>query len=149
MGKRFKAGRTVSIRVNPKDCMGVIDLADKLRYAPPGTSFSQLVSLALTSSLEALRANGIIPTRDGFEFSEMLARFPEPRDAARARALAITDTFQMAASDLKVPPAADAAQFQRGRSRFNELCVKNEADPANMSAGELEELRALALELNP
>ena len=50
----MKVGRVVSIRVNPTDCLSVIDVVQKIGLNIRGISFSQVVSIALSNSLPAI-----------------------------------------------------------------------------------------------
>ena len=142
-----KPGRVIYIRVNPSDCMSCIDVVKKAGMNLQGASFSMIASAALSSSLESFRQNGIIPTRQGFEYLDMMKEYPMTDKQGRARALAINRTFQMLGSRLQVP--AVVPMDPRKKVRFDALAFKNEADPHNMSVEEKEELSALALELNP
>lgn len=147
----MKAGRVISLRINPIDCLSVIDAAEKIGMLVPGVSFSQLVSIVLSSSLESFRQNKIIPTRDGFEYTQMMARFPEPKKQARSRALAITETFKLGAVQGGSVPATVPAppNMKRKEVRYEELVQRFHADAANMSEEEVREMHSLALELNP
>jgi len=94
---QLKAGEVVRIRVSPTDVMAVIDVVDAVGMYVPGMSLAQCVSIALRATLENCRHSKVIPTRDGFEYSAMLSRFPTERSAqlkTRARALDITQNFE-------------------------------------------------------
>ena len=68
-------GEVVSIRLSTKDCMSVADLIHLTGIYYPGMSFSQAVALALSSSLQTMREANLIPTRDGFEYAELMEKF--------------------------------------------------------------------------
>ena len=74
-------GVVVRLRVAPPDVMSVIDIVDTLQLYYEGMSFSQVVSIALRGLLESAREQGVIPTRDGWEYSKMLARFPTEKES--------------------------------------------------------------------
>lgn len=146
----MRHGKVVSIRVNPTDCMAIVDMAQKLGVSESGMSFSQLVSISLTSLLEAMRQNNVIPTRDGFEYGRMLAAYPNPRGEARKAAIAMTRAIGQAGSDFQVKAVIPASvEIQRKRVRYAELQARFDTDEANMEPGEVEELRALIIELHP
>lgn len=115
-----RPGRVVQIRLNPKDCMSAIDLWDKLQITIEGVSFAQVVSTALNSSLETFRRNGILPERQGFEYSEMMARFPD--SAHRSRTLQINEAMYKAGTVPAVLP--ESLEVRREKSRYKELRVK-------------------------
>jgi len=141
---RRSVGRVVSIRVNPTDCMAVVDLVDKIGLHIPGMSFSQAVSIALSSAMESLRRAGAIPTRDGFEFSEMMQKYPNFNKGSKGKALDIARTFADLGSSFRPPSAVpESPAYNRAKIRFEELRAKAKADPDNMSAEEFGEYSAL------
>ena len=105
--KRLRAGTVVRLRVNPRDCLSCIDIAKQIGIYTKGMSFSAVVSLALSSMLEACRQQEIIPTRDGFEYDEMMAPFKEEPIGARAKKLEISKTIYDAGSDVRVASVLD------------------------------------------
>lgn len=76
-GQKIKAGHVASIRVNPGDCQGVLDVMKAIGVdAYDGRSFAQCVSLALSSLLGMARLAGSIPEEpDPFKFAERMAPF--------------------------------------------------------------------------
>ena len=126
-----RVGRVVSIRLSPQDCMAVVDAAKKMGVRMQQVSFPQLVSLALSAALESFRQNGIIPERDGFEYSEMMAQFPDGREIRRGFARALTaDT-------------PETREMKNARIRLDELLLKAEADPLNMTQELKDEMEQL------
>lgn len=151
----MNTGRVARIRVNPKDCMSAVDIARKAGVHIPGMSFGQLVSIAFSSMLEAYRQCGHIPIRDGFEFTEVMAPFADNPKVDRARKLAITHAIQSAGSEVKTPPAPlssspnglDPLHRERLDRRWNELALRKQLTPENMSVDEERELERLHEEL--
>lgn len=68
----MRAGQVVRIRVNPKDCVSVLDVMKAGGIDISKMSYSSIVSLALSAMLQGLRDGGTIPDRDGFEYAEMM-----------------------------------------------------------------------------
>lgn len=68
----MRAGSVASIRVNPRDSMSVVDVIKSTGMYVEGMSFPQMVSLALSGCLQALRDNKVIPDRQGFEYNEVM-----------------------------------------------------------------------------
>ena len=145
----MKPGRTANIRISPKDCMSCIDVVKKTGINLQGASFTIIVSTALSSMLESFRQNGIIPTRDGFEYAEMMHSYPKQGKADHARALAITSTFNANMPKGQVPAALPNHALARKRLRFDELAHKSNNDAENMSIQDQAELDELVKELNP
>ncbi len=139
----MRVGRVVSIRVNPKDCMSAIDVVEKIGLNVPGISFSQIVSAAFSSAMESLRQAGVIPTRDGFEFRQMMAAYPAAIKGARGRALSIANTFQMAGPDAQVKAVAPSREVTQAQQRLDELLLHSEADPLNISSADQAEMEQL------
>ena len=138
-----KAGRSVYIRVNPKDCQSVVDVLKRVDILPRGMSFSQGVSIALASCLEGLRQAGVIPTRDGYDFNEVMAAFPLDRKADRVRKLDITGVIQ-GKGDFEAPPIiVETPERARRRLRYEELRFKLNNDALNFSEENRAELRPL------
>lgn len=149
----MRAGRVVRIRINPKDCLSVADIVDKAQIYTNGMSFSQVVSLALSSMLEAYRQGALIPVRDGFEYTKMMARFGDNPKVDRGRKLAITQAIQMAGSEAVTPipvvsvtAGAQTVAQRRAEIRLRELAMRKEAEPLNWSEeDEAEFLRVIAV----
>ncbi len=146
---QMRPGRIVSIRVNPRDCMSVVDVIEKIGMHVNGMSYSQAVSVALSSALEGLRQAGLIPTRDGFEYSKVMTKFPIIMKGQRGRALDITKTFTLAGDSAQVRPVKGNPERMRKQRRYEELCFKLEGDPENFSPAEHEEVARLTAELFP
>ena len=113
----MRPGKVASIRVNPKDCMGVVDVVEAAGLRVEGMSFPAMVSLALGSLLQTMRDQGIIPDRAGFEYNEIMAPFHGSRRSKRK--LEITDTIHKAGSGIKLQglskPAGDFSALTEPR----------------------------------
>lgn len=96
----MRPGIVAAIRVNPKDCMSVIDVMDTVGINTEGMSFPAMVSLTLSSLLEGARASKQIPTRDGFEYSDMMEPFIGT--VRTRRKLEITNALHQVGSEVKV-----------------------------------------------
>lgn len=145
----MRPGKVVTIRINPKDCMGILDVLELSNQRIPGASFPVMASLTLSSLLETMRQNGIIPTRDGFEFDGMMREFIEPKRTKTK--LEIADAIHSAGSDMRIrpvhmeiakvtPPGVIELKEQevtgdllRARTRLSELLSKQ--DLADSGAG--------------
>lgn len=98
-GKRLRPGNVVTIRINPTDCMSVVDVVKQAGVLTPGMSFASMVSLSLSSVMQTLRDQGIIPERDGFEYLEIVGPYISKQDA---RKIEISKTLASAGSRIKV-----------------------------------------------
>jgi len=98
----MKTGRVVYIRVNPKDCMSCVDVCQKVGLVTRGMSFAQLVSLALSSLLETVRKDGAIPTRDGYEYNEMMAPWEGGKNTKVT--VQLNRAIELQGSEFVVPP---------------------------------------------
>lgn len=83
MSNRLKAGVVISQRINPTDCMSVVDVLGKTGILMEGMSFSAMCSLALSSLLETMRQQGHIPRRTGFEFTDLVGPYLSGKNAKR------------------------------------------------------------------
>ncbi len=137
----MQPGIVVRIRVNPNDCMGVVDLLSKTGTVVEGMSFSSMVSLALSSSIAAARELDVIPSRTGFEWAEVMGPFAN--GLRTKKKLEVTDTIKHASVDGRVPswkapkpvkyedlpipePAPVSAELMRDRRALSELCAKKD-----------------------
>lgn len=145
------AGEVVSVRINPKDCMAVVDFIDKLGVYTQGMSFSSAVAIAFASSMESFRDNGILPQRSGFEYTGMMQRFA--LKSRTPRKLQIAATFKTTAAQFGVrplvpqTPEARHEQEQR-RIRWQELKFQMENNALNFSPANSEEFIALDKEFS-
>lgn len=112
MTNKLKAGVVVSIRVNPKDCMSIVDVMGKTGLISPGMSFSAMCSLTLSSLLETMRQQGHIPTRSGFEFTELVGPYMTGKNTKR---IAAAKAIEQVGSDFSAPtlPTQEAARNSR------------------------------------
>lgn len=141
-------GKVARIRLNPTDCMGVIDVVAHIGLDPKVYSFDQVTRLALSSLLEAVRQHNIIPTRDGFEYGDMMRPFETRSVVSQARKMEITTFVNRSA--VQIAPVIELSpELKRKKVRWLELATKKEADELNWSAAEDEELMTLTRELNP
>ena len=138
MGNKLRGGWVVSLRVNPQDCMAVADVLTKMGISTVNLSFSQATKIVLASAFETLRGLGYIPTRDGFEFSEMMAPFE--RDRIRTRKMQLRIAEDNASPMYKAEPLIDSPERKQRRIRYEELTVRQKGDPINFSEDDLLEL---------
>jgi len=127
--------------------MAAVDVVRKLGLVTSGISFAQVVSLALSAALESLRRNGTLPTREGFEFSELLQPFKYDNPRHRGRKLDITQLVQSEAGLVAPPvPTEMPTEFELAQAvkmqRFVELEEKLGRTPQ-----EQEEHKTLSQEL--
>ena len=143
--KHLLAGRVARIRVNPQDCMAVVDVLRLLELKPEQFTFDQAVRVALSSLLESARSHNAIPRRDGFEYSQMMSQFIQRFTTDRTKTFEVTKLINTASIRASVPDHTAERKFRR----FEELNFKLQADSANISPAEQHELQQLAAELWP
>lgn len=153
----MKPGRVIKIRVNPRDCMTAVDIVSQTGDMPRGISFAQVVSVAMSTAFNTLREHDIVPKREGFEYSQMMEPFKDQPHLDRARKLAITKAFELAAPQhAPLPlPATPAAPVTTDKVRelkmakWHALQFKKEQDPTNFTPAEERERLDLYMELYP
>jgi len=156
----MKAGEVVSIRVNPEDVMSCIDICLVAGIYVKGMSLAQVVRTALSGLLEGARTGNVVPHRDGFEYSEMIAKFIVPgHDVRKLQISNVIEQAEVARGNVGLPrspmaigmmqhaPAIiteDTPDVKRLKAnlirRQMELDSKKQADPDNFSTAEQEEL---------
>ena len=142
---KLTPGRIARIRVNPQDCMGVLDTMKLLELKPEKFTFDQAVRIVLSSLLESARSHGAIPRRDGFEYSQMMAQFIQRITSDRTKTFEVTRLLNTASIRPVLPDVPTERKFRR----FEELSFKLQADQVNFSEAEQREMQQLAAELWP
>jgi hypothetical protein len=149
-----KPGRTLNIRVNPKDCMGTYDVILMQGLNPMEMTFSTAVARCYAMFMEGLRRSGGIPIREGFEFNDLMASFMQPT----TQPVKFTkDILQGLTGDINhqvtISPAAEQQLKDQGLLpekmtnselfRWRELMTKNQYAPDTMSPEDKIELEEL------
>jgi hypothetical protein len=125
----MRPGNVVSIRINPKDTMSVIDLVESLGMPLHTLSFPSMVSLALSSCLQALREQGTVPDRTGFEYNERTAGIIGTGQTKRKRAA--TEAILATGSEFKVAaPPKPSMTFVKPVSQIGTVEVEPHNTPA-------------------
>ena len=139
-------GFTTKIRVNPRDVMSCIDCVNAVGLKMEGMSLSMTVSRGIAIALHTLRSNSVIPMRDGFEYSAMIAPYKSLRrvDKIAAGHSMVIQVQQDEVMDIPPPaltppkryeptPADIAKGHARARilRRVQEMQFKKSADPLN------------------
>lgn len=141
----MRPGKIASVRVNPKDCMSIVDVLSKLGIPTTNMSFSQATKIVLASALESFRQSKVIPDRDGFEYTEMMLPFAE--DDLRTRGKKLQMTHDGSLPTFHAPPVAqptvDTPERRQRKVRFDELMFRRNADPTNFTDADLVELAPL------
>lgn len=96
---KMRAGVVATLRVNPKDCMSVIDVLARAGVNTKDMSFPAMVSLALSAMMQGLREQQVIPDRSGFEYLDMMQPYLNGRNAKK---LEITKSIHDAGSRLNI-----------------------------------------------
>lgn len=152
----MRPGEVVTVRINPTDCMGIADMLVLGNVNTEGMTFSQATATVLQSLLESARMQGIIPVRDGFEFSKVMQPFARKRKGPpKGGLIAAMHDMKMSVSrsrdiaDVITPEEEVAAiasmtteQRQAGM-RMKELMVKQEHAADSWSAEDQEEFNRL------
>ena len=115
MGKtanQKRSGNVVTIRVAPKDCMSIVDVVKASGIHTGGMSFSMLVSLALSSSMQTFRDQGIVPDREGWEYGEIVGPFIK---GEHTRKLVVAKTIATLGSEM--PSRGLSGPLQDGGER--------------------------------
>lgn len=146
MSVKLKPGRVLSFRLNPRDCISCVDVADAMELDTTRMSFDQVARIALSSLLESVRQNKVIPNRAGFEFKELVAdRFKGTGKQGRLDRLRITAIAdKLGPNHITQPLVPESKELRSARIRFSELEYKLSRDPLNATQAEKDELQVLA-----
>ena len=154
MIKQMRAGRVCQIRVNPKDCMTIVDIVEDAHMLVQGMSFSRAVSIALSCALEVLRHNKLVPERDGFEYTKIMSPFPDDRKGNTAFNYALSKNVDIQSENWKPPvqqlqPHVEQEQdltkhnnpeVRRLYREGMEMLAKREIDPENFNQAHYNEI---------
>lgn len=99
-GQKLRGGMVTTIRINPTDCMSILDVIDTVGVRQPGMSFAQQVSLTLSALLETARVDGLIPRPDEFEYLNRLGPYIDGKNNKRKQAM--TEAINGAGGRVKV-----------------------------------------------
>ncbi len=117
--------------------MACIDVCQAIGMSMQNMSFAQVVKIALASCLESMRQNNVIPTRSGFEYSDMMHPFKELDFHNRAAKLGVTKLVDGLGERFAPQPIVPIdPELERIKRRMDELHMKREADPANFTDAE-------------
>lgn len=145
----MRPGEVVSLRLNPLDCMAIVDMLKIGGVDTEGISFSQAVATVVQSMLESARIQAVIPVRDGFDYMEVMRPFSRKKKgpakggiiAAMGQIKAGMHTAQAAgmriatASVDDVLPPVDMTPLQRRSGlRMKEMLFKQEHAPDTWTA---------------
>lgn len=139
----MKAGKIVRLRINPADCLRILDTLESAGIAVRDLSFAQCASLALSSLLLTMEKTGKIPPANPFKYIERMAPFEGGKSSQKKRQ--ITEAYyRQAANGVEVPTLAQppAQVTQQERERLATLHEQLEAH-GTLPQLELEEYRLL------
>ena len=80
----------VQFRLNTEDVMGCIDVLNLSDINKDGMSMAMVCRLVLSSFLQGARDKGMIPKREGYEYTDMVAQFSK---ASHGKKIALTNNL--------------------------------------------------------
>lgn len=80
----------VQFRLNTEDIMGCIDVLNLSDINKDGMSMAMVCRLVLSSFLQGAREKGMIPKREGYEYTDMVAQFSK---ASHGKKVALTNNL--------------------------------------------------------
>lgn len=141
----MKGGRIVRMRLAPADCMSVLDGVKKLGLSMSVLSFDAAARVVFSSLIEGARQGGVLPTRTGFEFNELMAQYMPAQPVSAKRKLEATQlidralyepvrTLKDTATEIPVTVLAqeDIARASRLR-QYTEMKFKRDYDLENFT----------------
>ena len=164
---RRSVGFITRIRLSPRDVMSCIDAVNTVGVDMQGMSLSATVKRGISIALATLRAEKVLPERDGFEYSQMIAPYT---NITKVEKIAVGHRLVMQEQReeaMDVPPAAihsrtrpttsrteltkeeveKATRRRRLFPRLQELQFRAEHDKENFSKKDQVELKRLEGEI--
>lgn len=125
----MKPGLVVTLRVNPQDAMSIVDTLFDLGVNTTNLSFNQATKLVLASFLEAHRSTGRIPTRSGFEYTELMRPFTESSYSNRGLKLKLASMLASPVDDDSSSPieAITDPDKRKRRILYDELLLRKQS----------------------
>lgn len=156
----MKIGTVVNIRVSPQNCMAINDAIKLAGLEPHDFTFASAVSRVLDMMMDSLRRDKLIPTRDGFELSDMMSEFIAKKKAALPSVsyrapMQPTQAVNYSQGAVNYSPGATSsttpvittAEQRLANLRFKELMVKKEHAPGSWTAEDALELETVMAKL--
>ena len=84
-----RAGLVARVRVNPRDCLSILDVVQSSGIDIQGMSFSAITSLTISCMLESLRKQQVIPRNVGFDYMERMSPYIEGKSTSDKRAITV------------------------------------------------------------
>ena len=161
MAANRSVGFITRIRLSPKDVMACLDCVSAADADVPGMSLSAAVKRGIVVAMETLRQNKVIPTRDGFEYLDMIAPYQAISPVMKVKVghqlvVAAQQAEQYDTPHPTIPTRVEptAADIAKGRARerilrkYQELSFRKEnGGKGNWTAAEQQSLDALAQQL--
>jgi hypothetical protein len=129
----MRPGKVVNIRVNPTDCLGILDVARKVGVDCANSSFPQIVSLALSTLLQSARNAQQIPTRMGYEFEEEMAPYLVDDKTRRKVKLQRANEIHLAGSDFQMPGIEQFTSSLAAQPKMTTFKFAEPADPSTIT----------------
>lgn len=136
----MKIGTVVNIRVSPTNCMAISDAIKLAGLNPEDMTFSSAVSRVLDMMMDSLRRDHLIPTRDGFELSDMMGEFIQKNKASLPSVSYRQPTIREDAQTPTVASKTTTHEQRLANVRFKELMVKREHAPDSWTEDDAREL---------
>jgi hypothetical protein len=135
----MKLGTVVNIRISPANCMAIYDALLLAGIDPANYTFSSGASRVLDMLLDALRRDKLIPTRDGYEYTEIMKSFvPKMKNNMPSPTLGKAEHSQ--SISVSQGPVVKSSEQRSAILRFKELMIKKEHAPDSWTAEDEQEL---------
>lgn len=148
-------GEVIRLRLAPREVMSCIDCVEAAGVKlPAGTSMAQVVKRGVMIALNTLREEKAIPTREGYEYLEMVQPY---LSGDRVSKIEVGHHFVMQDSRDQAQDAQTASirqaraeatpQEARLLRQRAELLIKQDVDPLNFDAGDQSRLAQVTKQL--
>lgn len=129
----MKPGKVVRFRLPPRDCISVLDVAERANININGKSFNSICHTVFSGLLETLRKSGEVPAeQDEFAYSERMG--PVTGNGATIAATAVTKAIPLVVlgkpkmskeeSEILVDLEDKQNRTAEEQQLYNELCQK-------------------------
>lgn len=114
----MKHGAVVQFRLSTEDIMSCIDILNDANISKDGMSLGMVCKLVLSSYLETCRKSNSIPTRDGFEYLNMITPFVNVSQVKKANMISNMPRVDTVQTRIMSPSQEPTHHMKRAEDEF-------------------------------
>lgn len=113
---KMRPGQVIRLRVNPTECLQVLDFLRRANIEVTGRSFSACASIVWHALMKDAERRGFMHEVDGFSYNEQMAQFLSPEEIA----------YRQLGGPSKEAIVEDPNEVQKAQEELQKLLDKEE-----------------------